>query len=238
MIFGKPAHGGGEKREGTMLEFKNVTGTGKKFRLEQISFAAREGYLTGIAGKNGAGKTTLFHYMMDEKIPYEGEILFRGKNIKEDHAAFRAMLGYVSDERRFFENYTGKRNAELLSVFYPDWDMDLFLETLGEMGVSREKNLMHLSRGEYLKFQMAFAMGHDAKLFLLDEVTGGMDPVFRRDFYKLLHGLIAKEDITILMTTHIEEEIELHMDYLGIMENGRMTSFGEVGESNGTDERI
>lgn len=229
MTFRKLSYCVGEKREKQMLEFKNVTGTGKKFRLENISFRAEEGYLTGIAGKNGAGKTTLFRYLLEEKTPYEGEILFRGENIKDNHAAFLANVGYVSDERRFFEIYSAKQNAELLSVFYPNWNMDIFLNALKEMGVSREKNLMHLSRGEYLKFQTAFAMGHDAKLFLLDEVTGGMDPVFRRDFYKLLHGLIAKEDIAILMTTHIEEEIELHMDYLGIMENGRMISFREVG---------
>ena len=78
-----------------------------------------------------------------------------------------------------------------------------------------------------MKFQMAFAMAHKPSIYLLDEVTAGMDPVFRIDFFKILHEVIAEEKASVLMTSHIQEEIKMKMDYVGIMEQGKMVSFGE-----------
>ncbi|MBQ8166428.1 MAG: ABC transporter ATP-binding protein, partial [Lachnospiraceae bacterium] len=70
-------------------------------------------------------------------------------------------------------------------------------------------------------------MGHKPYLYLLDEVTAGMDPVFRIDFFKLLHKVIEDEQASVLMTSHIESEMEQKMDYLGILENGKLIKFGE-----------
>jgi ABC-2 type transport system ATP-binding protein len=84
-----------------------------------------------------------------------------------------------------------------------------------------------MSRGERMKFQMAFAMGHKPCIYLLDEVTAGMDPVFRMDFFKIFHKVIEDESASVLMTSHIESEMEHKMDYLGILENGKLVKFGE-----------
>ena len=211
-----------------MLEFKNVSGSDKGFNLKDITFSLEKGFVMGIAGKNGAGKSTLFKYILDNRIHYKGEIWFEGQNIRDDFLAFKQKVGFVSEESRFFGMYTIGQNAELLSLFYEKWNQEKFLNALKRMELSKTKRIENLSKGEYLKFQMAFAMGCNAKLYLLDEATGGMDPVFRRDFYKILHELIATEEVTVVMTSHIEEEIELHMDYIGIMEAGEMKSFGEV----------
>ena len=82
-----------------------------------------------------------------------------------------------------------------------------------------------------MKFQMAFAVAHHPKLYLLDEVTAGMDPVFRIDFFKLLHQVIENEEAAVLMTSHIESELKKQMDYIGILEHGTMAYFGENEES-------
>jgi ABC-2 type transport system ATP-binding protein len=84
-----------------------------------------------------------------------------------------------------------------------------------------------MSRGEYMKFQTAYAMAHHPVLYLLDEVTAGMDPVFRIDYFKLLQSLIEEENASVLMISHIQEEMERKMDYLGIMEEGRLVSWKE-----------
>lgn len=211
-----------------MLELKNVTGTDKKFKLDNISFTAPTGFITGLTGINGAGKTTLLHYIIDKKQQYTGEILYNGQNIRQDFADFKNNMAYISDEKRFFQDYTIVENAALLSGFFHSWDNDYFHKSLKEFDISCHKRLYNLSRGEYIKFQLAFSLAHNATLFLLDETTAGMDPVFRRDFFQLMHELIAREDITILMTTHIEEELNTHMDYVGTLDNGRLVSFGEV----------
>ena len=84
-----------------------------------------------------------------------------------------------------------------------------------------------MSRGELMKFQMAFAMAHKPALYLLDEVTAGMDPVFRIDFFKMLQEVIQTEEASVLMTSHIQTEIGQKTDYVGIMEVGRLVEFGE-----------
>ena len=215
-----------------MLEFKNVSGTSKKFNLNNISFCAKEGYITGIIGPNGAGKTTLLQYILSEKKKYTGTILYDGKDVTTNSNSFRNILGYISDDKRFFDEFTISENVSLLSPFYSIWDNDLFLNQMELMNVSPYKKVFNLSRGEYIRFQLAFAMAHHSKLYLFDEATSGMDPVFKKDFFKILHNLIATENVTIIMTTHIEEEINRHMDYYGFLENGELKSFKEVLEND------
>lgn len=117
---------------------------------------------------------------------------------------------------------------QMLSRFYSDFDKDLFERTMESFRVSVNKTVGKMSRGEQMKFQLAFAAAHKPKLFLLDEATAGMDPVFRIDFYRLLRESIQNESCSVLLSTHIEEEIEKQLDYVGVLEAGRFVSFGEV----------
>lgn len=219
-----------------VLEFINVNGTDRGFCLKDITFSAEGGYLIGIAGKNGAGKTTLLHYIADAKKRYTGSIRFLGQELHENHTKLLNQIAFVSDETPFFKRYTGRQNIKILSPLYETWDDGLFAQAAEKISASAGKRLkldmplINLSRGEYLHFQMAFAMAHQTKLYLLDEVTGGMDPVFRREFFRLLHPVLEQEDVSILMTTHIEEELEKKMDYVGMLEDGRLKSFGMAGE--------
>lgn len=210
-----------------MLEFENVTGTKGKFKLDNISFALPEGYIMGLAGANGAGKTTLIDYIMNDKIRYSGTIKIAGYDIRENHGYMKQFIGFVSDENRFFEGRTPNQNMDLFSRFYTNYDKEIYHQAMKDMGVPGGATLSKMSRGERMKFQMAFAMGHKPCLYLLDEVTAGMDPVFRVDFFKLLHKVIEDEQASVLMTSHIESEMEQKMDYLGILEGGKLIKFGE-----------
>lgn len=211
-----------------MLEFKNVTGKSKKFSLKNISFIAPTGYITGITGVNGAGKTTLFHYIIDRKTKYDGEILYNGINIRSNFEVLKNQIAFISDEKRFFKDYSIADNIKLTSIFFDSWNQELFAEYMHQWNIPLQRKLSVLSRGEYLKFQLAFSLAHGATLYLLDEATAGMDPVFRKDFFDILHHLIANENITILMSTHIEEEIIKHMDYKCILDNGILRNFEEI----------
>lgn len=213
--------------EQMVLEFEHVTGKGKKFHLEDVSFSLPAGYFMGLAGKNGAGKTTLLDYIMNSRQQYTGTIRLCGRDIRENHVECREKIGFVSDKNMFLAEFSAKENAQLLGGLYQNFDEERFEATMKKMEVSVGKVVGKMSRGEWMRFQMAFAMAHDAKLYLLDEATAGMDPVFRVDFFKILHEVIAGEDASVLMATHLAEEIEHKMDYVGIMEGGRMISFGE-----------
>ena len=194
-----------------ILEFKSVTGTNGTFSLQDVSFALPAGYIMGLAGKNGAGKSTLMDYILNRQQKYTGEILLNGVNIRENHWKMLEKIGFISDENRFMMEKTAEQNAQVLGAAYENWDM-----------------VERFSRGEYFKFQTAFAMAHRPCLYLIDEATAGMDPVFRIDYFKILQKLIADEGASILMTSHIQDEIARKMDYVGIMENGRLIEFGEA----------
>lgn len=210
-----------------LLELEQVTGTNKKFHLENISFTLPEGYICGLMGNNGAGKTTLFRYIMEEKKLYTGTIRINGVDIRENHAWIKNQIGFVSEDNPFLMQRTGEQNVDLLSRFYENFDKELFKKAMMAMDVSPKKTYGKMSRGEVMKFQMAFAMAHHPKLYLLDEVTAGMDPVFRTDFFRILHWVIEHENASILMTSHIESEMERKTDFVGILEKGKLIQFGE-----------
>lgn len=208
-----------------LLEFREVTGKGKKFHLDHVSFTLEPGYMMGLAGKNGAGKTTLIKYILDEKYVFEGDILLDRKSVKANRQEVLDEIGFVSEDNAFFSKFTISQNIELMGPFYSKWDRTLFEKYLSQMGLYIGQKVGSLSRGEYMKFQLALAMAHQPKLYILDEATAGMDPIFRKEFFRLLRQVIMDEKASVLMITHIEEELEEKMDYVGIMEGGKLISF-------------
>lgn len=210
------------------LEFEKVSGIGKKAFLKDISFCVHDGFITGLVGHNGAGKTTLFHTVMAENAKYEGFIKVDGKDIRECREEMLSHIGFVSEEQQFFMEKSAMENGKLYAGVFECFDETVFKEYMRKMGLPLNKVVGKMSRGEYLKFQLAFAMAHDSKLFLLDEVTAGMDPVFKKEFFKLLHEIVQDENVAVLMSTHIKEEVDVHMDYIVTLEAGCIKEYKEV----------
>ena len=214
-----------------ILEFRNVTGKSKHFNLRNVSFSLEAGYIMGLAGKNGAGKSTLFDYIMNPKQQYTGEILVEGVNIREKHYQMMNRIGFISDNNKgFLMEKSAKENMQIFGILYEDWDEKRFFQAMQNMHLSPGKIVGRMSRGEMFKFQTAFAMAHKPAIYLIDEATAGMDPVFRIDYFKILQEIIAEEDASILMTSHIQDEIQRKMDFVGIMEDGKLVEFGETWE--------
>ena len=213
--------------EKTILSFENVTGKKRGFILKNINFELKAGYVCGLIGKNGAGKTTLMNYILNKNSNYDGMIRIDGANIRDDHTKIMNKIGFVSEDNCFFENCTCNQNMEILSIFYDEFNKEKYREIMEYMNLSGGKVYKQMSRGERLKFQLAFAIAHSPRIYLLDEATAGMDPVFRIDFFHILQQIIMDESASVLMTSHISSEMELKTDYIGVLENGVLTDFGE-----------
>ena len=139
-------------------------------------------------------------------------------------------VGLVSSDNSFFESCTCRQNAKVLGAFYDGFSMEKFETVMEEWKAPSGKVYRKMSRGEKYKFQLAFAIAHDPCLYLLDEVTAGMDPVFRREFFDRMRQLIKDEKTSVLMTSHILSEMETGTDYTGVLKEGRLTAFGESPE--------
>ena len=211
------------------IVFQNVDYCRKKFALQEILFEVREGYITALVGKNGSGKTTLFHMLLDQKADYKGTILADGMDWRQNRTKLLNKVGFVSDEQKFFMERSAFENAEMLQYLYDQFSMEIFQEHINRMGVPVGSLLKNMSRGEYIKYQLAFAVAHYSQLYLLDEATAGMDVVFKKDFFRMLHELLVDEHCAVLMSTHILDDIKKHMDYIVQIEDGRIISQYEVG---------
>lgn len=209
-----------------MLELKNVSGTEKKSCLKDISFELPAGYILGITGENGAGKTTLLRTIFGEKT-YTGTILLQGTDVSSMGAKRKERMALVSEEAEFFRDRSVLTNGDMLGGLYEHWDAELFHTTLRRMELPVRNALRNLSRGEFMKFQIAFAMAHHASLYLLDEVTAGMDPVFRMEFYQILREIVRDETASVILTTHMADEAKRNLDYIVGMKGGCLENFAE-----------
>ncbi len=198
----------------------------KHFALQEIDLQIPRGYITCIEGKNGAGKSTLLRMLTGAISDYTGQVCIDGLELKEHRIQVLQNIGIVSEEQHFMDSLGIKQNEEIYAPYYTNWDSAYFHELLKKFEIPEYGALFVMSKGTYVKYQLAFALAHHPKLLVLDEPTGGLDAVFRREFLELLQEVVALEEITIIMTTHLEKDIAQIGDYLVTMENGRITHQG------------
>jgi ABC-2 type transport system ATP-binding protein len=211
-----------------ILTLEHVTGKSRRFHLTDITFSLEPGYIYAVIGPNGAGKSTLFRYIASEGIRYNGRITFDGLDMRAHRAEAMQQIGVVSEEHLFLEDRTGKQNAQILGVLYENFDMGRFDAAMKQMQVSGAVTYNKMSRGERMKFQLAFAIAHGSRLYLLDEATAGLDPVFRIELFDMLRGLLCEENCCVLMTSHNEAEITRQTDYVAVMRDGKLSVFTDT----------
>lgn len=210
-----------------MVEFEHVSTIGKGFLLQDISFRLEDGYIMALAGENGAGKTTLLRHILEPDISYHGRIFIDGTDIKEDRNACLERIAYVSDDHVMPEMYTVSGVCSLYREFYQQWDQEALEQAFIQLGVPGNERIGGLSRGEYFRMQIALGIAHQADVFLMDEVTGGMDPLFRKELWRIMRRMAA-EGADILLVTHIMDEVWQKCDYRGILKEGKMAEWEEV----------
>ena len=138
----------------------------------------------------------------------------------------------------FAERMTALENAKMFGIFYKDFEEQLFARFMEKVGVSPNLKVGAMSRGQLIRFQLAFARARRAKLYLMDEPTAGMDPAFRMEFYQILREILM-EEATILMATHIQADVDRNCDYVLRLQEGKQIGFEEnLGEEGNYAEAI
>ena len=207
-------------KENLLLEVRGLSKKWEAFTLENIDLALPEGYIMGLIGKNGAGKTTLINCILNGIRKSSGTIRIAGKDYRSLSA--KEETGFILDCAPFFEMKTLLENANLFGRFYPKWRDELIHKYLRVFELNGNALFKDLSKGMKIKFQFAFALSHEPRLLIMDEPTGGMDPIFRRDFYGLLQDLISEIKASVLISTHITADLDRIADFITLLDNGKL----------------
>lgn len=208
-----------------MLHVEHVSKKLGDFCLKDISFHLPKGYIMGLVGPNGAGKTSLFYLMLGLYAMDEGKILIDGQDVERQEELAKDEIGFVLEEELFSGQLSLKANANLYGKYYSHYEEALFLQYCHQFSLNPEKKLNKYSKGEKLKFQFAFALSHYPKLLVLDEPTANFDPKFRDGFFQILTGFIQDGEHSVILATHLTEDLDRIADYVTFLNQGRQEFF-------------
>lgn len=193
---------------------------GNTFWLRGVDLALEPGMLMGVIGRNGAGKTTLFHMVCGLSRICEGEVKVNGISMRQQPQQCKQEMGIVFDDDYFRLDLSVKHAGAVYGAYYGSHSQADFLAYCNKFGVDARQNLRKLSKGDYMKFQLAFSLAHRPSLILMDEPETGLDPVFRREWLDLLYDVLDGR-CGILLATHLTEELEQRADSVTMLSKGR-----------------
>ena len=197
------------------------------FALEDVSFTMPAGTIMGLIGVNGAGKTTTLKAILGHLRTEAGSIELFGKPFAPDALAGRAEIGCVSGGADYFPHKKLKAITDATRGFFPDWDEEIYRTLLRRFRLDEQKRVCELSAGMKVKYQLALALSHHARLLILDEPTSGLDPVSRDELLELFLTLRDAQGASVLFSTHITSDLEKCAQYITYLQNGRVLLTGE-----------
>lgn len=204
---------------GNILECHKVTKKyGQMIALDNFSISLGSGRITGLLGPNGSGKTTLIKIISGILSFNSGEVLADGNKIG---VASKKIISYLPERPYFPPGMKVSETIGFFKDFYEDFSEDAALGMLKRLDIKPEAKIRTLSKGTREKVQLVLVMSRKAKLYLLDEPMGGVDPA-ARDF--ILKTILTNynEDASIIISTHLISDVEKVLDDVVFIKNGRM----------------
>ena len=203
-----------------ILECRNLS---KKYgnhfyALNDLTLSLDSGQIVGFLGPNGSGKTTLIKLINGLLNPSSGEVLIDGKAPGVDT---KKIVSYLPERTYLDESMKVRDIIRFFADFYDNFITDRAYQMLSDLEISADARLRTLSKGTKEKVQLILVMSRDAKLYILDEPIGGVDPA-ARDY--ILHTILANynEESTILLSTHLIHDIENILDRVVFLKEGRL----------------
>jgi ABC-2 type transport system ATP-binding protein len=224
------------------IDARNLTRRfGSFVAVDHITFDIRVGEVFGFLGANGAGKTTAIKMLVGLLAASDGEARVAGFDIHTQRDEIRRSIGYMSQRFSLYADLTVRENITLYGGIYGLTDEQIsqrtttLLDTL-DLASSGDQLVGSLPLGWKQKLAFSVALLHEPKIVFLDEPTGGVDPITRRQFWELIYSAAAR-GTTVFVTTHYMDEAE-YCDRISIMVDGKIAALGtpaELKERFGTD---
>ncbi|WEK53554.1 MAG: ABC transporter ATP-binding protein [Candidatus Cohnella colombiensis] len=209
------------------LDIRNLNKKYEHFLLQNVSFQLEQGYIMGFIGANGAGKTTTIKSILNLVRKDSGEIHILGKNMAEHEVELKQEIGSAFGDINFYTRSKIKTLTNVIKRFYSNWEDETYYKYLKKFNLIEDKKIAELSAGMKVKYSLAIALSHGAKLLILDEPTSGLDPVARDNLLDIFQELVQDGEISILFSTHITSDLEKIADYITYIHNGQIINSAE-----------
>ena len=201
--------------------------------VDHLTFDVKGGEIFGFLGANGAGKTTAIRMMTGLLTPSSGKATVAGFDVYRESESIKRAIGYMSQKFSLYEDLTIRENIRLYGGIYGLSDSVIRERTRGmlsRLGLEQSADLQVRSvpLGWRQKLAFSVALLHEPRIVFLDEPTGGVDPITRRQFWEMIYQAAA-EGTTVLVTTHYMDEAE-YCDRISIMVAGRIGALGTPAE--------
>ena len=201
------------------IELKGLKKSFPDFTLGPVDLAVPEGTILGLIGENGAGKSTTIKLMLGLLCTDGGSITILGQDAKK---LDKNEIGVVLDEPGFPSLLNAKEIRSFLKDIYRNWDDAAWQDYMRRFELPQEKKFTEFSKGMKMKFAIAAAMSHHARLLILDEPTSGLDPVVRDEVVGILSEFTREPDHSVLLSSHIVSDLEKLCDYIAFLHKGQL----------------
>ncbi|PGO33320.1 multidrug ABC transporter ATP-binding protein [Bacillus cereus] len=206
-----------------ILEIKNLSKSfGSKVVLKDVTFNVPSGSIVGFIGDNGAGKSTTFKTVLELISKDSGTVkIFGEENINKD-AKIKGKIGVVFDAMNLPAHLTIKQLNKVFEKMFESWDRENFYRLVHSFSLPINEKVGRFSRGMSMKLSIAVALSHNAKLLILDEATGGLDPSSREEVLEELKSFVNKSNGGILLSSHIMSDVEKIASHLIVIKDGEI----------------
>ena len=202
-----------------LLKCQNLSKNyGKKQALTDVNLEITAGKIVGLLGRNGSGKTTLIKLINNLLTPTEGEVLVDGKKLGVES---KKVISYLPERTYFSRNMSVKKVLDFFADFYADFDKKRAQKLLKDLDLDENQKISAMSKGMQEKMQLVLVMSRKAKLYILDEPLGGVDPA-TRDY--VLDTILTNfnEKASLIISTHLISDIERILDEVILIDDGKV----------------
>lgn len=209
-----------------MIEIKNLTKKyGNKKALSDVSLNIPQGELIGLFGENGAGKTTLMKCILGF-LRHDGEITLDGEPITHKNIA---RISFATSEHSFFPGMSPKAHREFYQMHFPAFRLKRYEALMEFFQLPENRPLKTFSVGQQNQFEVIMALSQGADYILMDEPFSGNDVFNREDFYKVLLAILEPSE-TLLLSTHLLEEVDQFIGRAILIHQGRLAADKEMAQ--------
>ena len=208
-----------------LLEVNHITKSyGNNIVLDDVTFSIPKGKIVGLLGPNGSGKTTLIKLINDLLKEDEGTIKVEGLDLGVET---KKLISYLPDKNYLNNNMTVLELLNYFKDFYLDFRIDKAKELISKLGLDLNQKLKTMSKGTKEKVQLILVMSRKAKLYILDEPIGGIDPA-ARDY--IINTILTNfsDDASLLISTHLISDLEKVLDEVIFLKNGKVVRSGST----------